>query len=319
MGNQTSVDSLFLRGDSISPDSCRSALENAGNIVDFYNALKGKEVTPALMKPYSIHACTLESTYKMGKQLGHGQYGKVYRAVRLEDKKEFVVKSQRNCVAFGREVAYLHKLDGTEVAPRLADAYVCEGNTTEPFSIVMEKLDFSLWEYLVQNVTTDAYGMHRIPMAKAVIIVRRCLKIKEVLRERKMSFRDWHMHNLMYGGEDWKLIDFGAATKYDQKSLKEDMGSFSDVIVFPLLYLANVGMTQIEWDNISGIYGDKTKENVAHVNVTQYALLGSRMETWFVSKFGIPNRPTLEDPDFIFRKMVEKCEKNNCQGGTSRL
>ena len=306
MGNQSSVNSLFIRGNSISPDRCRSALENAGNIVDFYNALKGKPVTPDAMKPYSIHECTIDSTYELGAEIGHGQYGKVFQALRRKDKKAYVVKTQRNCVAFGREVAYMHKLDKTEVAPRLEDAYACPGND-EPFAIVMDKLKFSLWEYVVKNTTTTAKGIHRIPMGKVASIVRRCLNIRQVLRERNMTFQDWHMHNLMYDGRKWKLIDFGSATKYDQNTMLGDLGTFTDVVVFPLFYLANVGMTQIEWDNMAGMYGDKTKENVAHVNQQEYYTLGAKIERWYVSKFGIPNKPTLANPDFVVMKMVEMC------------
>ena len=313
-----------VRGKSNSTTKCRHAINSAKNLSDFFAAHRTKrKFDPETTKrDPRVYLCERKARYEFGKTIGKGQHGVVWAGTAKDTKKPVVIKLQGKCAQFGREVLIMEDLYKTNVAARMVDAYVCpEAPKNQRYAIVMDRLVRTLWKHIQRTRrVSKKNGRIYIEMKAAIQAMERCLKIRAVLRKHKLLFHDWHLDNLMLSTDGtWKLIDFGLAAPLKKRAVLGDLGSFSMNVFTPVVYMASHGVTREQWDLLSGQYGDKSKQSLAHVNANNYAKMGAAMEQWFGSRFAI-KRPTLDDPDVNLRTALQACRVNpDCQGKTSRL
>jgi tRNA A-37 threonylcarbamoyl transferase component Bud32 len=166
-----------------------------------------------------------ETTLQIGQELGHGQFGAVYS---VDNNENVVIKEQKGlCYTFINEIRCLElclNFDDTQIVPEIYDAYVCfpqniitedVTNIEVTYGYVMEKMDKTLYTYLLEYIDVDSLGddsKHVLSDIDVKTLCDRITLICEMLDSVDILHRDMTLENFMFDKQqNLKIIDFGLA------------------------------------------------------------------------------------------------------------
>ena len=156
-------------------------------------------------------------TYQLGKVLGNGSYGKVYRALTKSTKEYVAVKESKiRHVETGipatslREISILNQLKHENIVEIRELIYESKRNTkSQPvLYLIMELCDDNL-----QNFITDFPGS--IPLRKIKQIFYKIVKGVDYMHANRFLHRDLKPANILMKDEQVKIADFGLSREFN--------------------------------------------------------------------------------------------------------
>ncbi len=263
---------------------CQQALQSAHDLAHFLS----KTMSPQGQPNFKVSDCNFD--WKTGKQIACGTQGCVYDVTNLHHPdQQYVVKKTKDCDVFGRDVAMLSTLK-SDIVPRLVEAFVCP-LSTEPFNIVMEKLDGTIDTFLASIMTWDYDENEMRPLThenkvQLEKLIKCLFYIRSEIVKQLFLYFDWHTANVMRDGHgQWVLIDFGLTKQFASSDelaaahgdVKDDQWNFLQLIV-EVLQVWNETIKRNSFDlHISKHPDEDTKsQHVSHVQ----SLVGNTFPDW---------------------------------------
>lgn len=169
-----------------------------------------------------VPIATCRRKYQQGAALGSGATGRVFA---VEDNDSLVLKETHSCHAFYSEISAYAILGDQPWLPELHEAFACFPKSGGPptFTLAMERLDGTLWQFLEDAKREGISGKQMEKKLEPLLIMLQTAI--SVMHGKCVVHYDLQAQNIMYRKEEkeegkegekndkltWKIIDFGSA------------------------------------------------------------------------------------------------------------
>lgn len=145
-----------------------------------------------------------------------GAYGNIFHASHKTNSEQYILKEQYSCFAFRNELRAYLQLHDMDIMPKLYESYICFGKVRNVYTMIFEKLDGTLSEFLLQK---------QISVEQATDFGQQLFSLLKKLHSKEVFHLDLHVKNIMYRLEPQEkvtlfLIDFGTSiTKFEKEEI----------------------------------------------------------------------------------------------------
>lgn len=185
-----------------------------------------------------------------------GAYGYIFRAVSAMDGREYALKVM--CVGDDIEKMWKAKRESTNASQFLKSDYIvrtCDDGKVISGSERYIWISMELLEPIPSEISDE----------KTVALIARdvCRALEEIHRNGGMAHRDVKPGNILRGGDNWKLCDFGITKEVQGRDMATVIGT-SDYMAPELLRALAANNDRASYDNTVDIYA---------LGITMYTLL----------------------------------------------